>query len=190
MRAPVGFERSSLLAFRIPPALNPLMKLGGLIPALAILVLPISVFAQEKPPFVISPGKDWGAYDHHLGIEKDGIFDFSFLADAPAGKYGALKTTEAGHFEFAERPGVRAKFWGANLCFTANYLTKENADKAAIPHFRSRKYVTMKGLSGALRSLWSIPSEISSVARSRSCRNPKEDPRFKCKLPGKPNISD
>lgn len=101
---------------------------------LALFPLPgLSASAGEaqNPPFVITQGAGWGAYHHQLEIGKDSVFDFSHLSDAPAGKYGFLKTTSAGHFEFEHRPGVRAKFWGVNLCFTANYPTRENADMLA-----------------------------------------------------------
>lgn len=106
--------------------MNP--RLLALLPLIASHALALET---EKPPFVIQPGRDWAAYDHQLAIGKDSAFDFSFLADAPAGKHGWLKATPAGHFEFTGRPGVRAKFWGVNLCFTANYLTKEGADTLA-----------------------------------------------------------
>lgn len=79
----------------------------------------------------VGRGIDWAPYDHSLDIEPDGIFDFSFLLDPPAGKFGPVKTTPAGHFEFAERPGTSVRFWGVNLCFTAQFLEKEEADLLA-----------------------------------------------------------
>lgn len=79
----------------------------------------------------VKQGTAWAPYDHSLDIEPSSIFDFSSLLDAPAGKYGPLQATNSGHFEFAERPGTLVRFWGVNLCFTAQFLEKEEADLLA-----------------------------------------------------------
>lgn len=85
----------------------------------------------SKTPLTITAGRNWSPFVYSLEIEPGGIFDFSHHADAPAGKHGPLITTPSGHFEFAERPGVRARFWGVNLCFDANFLEPEQADLLA-----------------------------------------------------------
>ncbi|MDR1282998.1 MAG: hypothetical protein LBK99_19575, partial [Opitutaceae bacterium] len=82
-------------------------------------------------PLVIAPGPEWAAWEHSVEIESGGVFDFSFLADAPAGKHGPLVTTPSGHFEFAGRPGERVRLWGVNLCFSANYLEPDEAERLA-----------------------------------------------------------
>ena len=63
-------------------------------------------------------------------IAKDSILDFSKmgLQDAPAGKYGRLKAV-GNHFEFEKLPGVKQRFYGANLCFEANFPEHEFADE-------------------------------------------------------------
>jgi hypothetical protein len=54
--------------------------------------------------------------------------DVSRLLDAPAGKHGILK--KAGeHFQFAD--GTRARFWGMNIVASANFPSREEADKLA-----------------------------------------------------------
>ncbi len=82
-------------------------------------------------PLVIEPGEDWAPYRHSLDIAPGGVFDFSSLLDAPAGKHGALRAAPAGHFEFVDRPGKRVRFWGVNLCFTAQFLDHAEADLLA-----------------------------------------------------------
>lgn len=59
--------------------------------------------------------------------------DFSFLLDAPAGKYGFLKSRD-GHFYFEN--GKRAKFWGVNIhankaCFPAHEQAEDVAKRLA-----------------------------------------------------------
>lgn len=82
-------------------------------------------------PLTITPGRDWAPYAHSLDIAAGGVFDFSSLLHAPAGRYGAIRATPQGHFEFENRPGTRVRFWGVNLCFSAQYLEKAEADLLA-----------------------------------------------------------
>jgi hypothetical protein len=49
------------------------------------------------------------------------------FVDAPAGKHGWLRNT-GGHFEFENLPGRPKRFYGVNLCFTANYPDHALAD--------------------------------------------------------------
>ena len=82
-------------------------------------------------PWTAVANEDWAPYQHRLEIEPGSVFDFSGRIETPAGKYGPLTTTPQGHFEFAGKPGVRARFWGVNLCFSANLLDKDVADLLA-----------------------------------------------------------
>ena len=82
-------------------------------------------------PFTVEPGPDWGPYAHSLDVTPGGVFDFSSLLHVPAGRHGAIRTTPDGHFEFEGRPGVRERFWGVNLCFSAQFLEKDEADLLA-----------------------------------------------------------
>ncbi|MBC2601504.1 hypothetical protein [Puniceicoccus vermicola] len=86
---------------------------------------------EIKIPLELKAGNDWGAYEHELEIEKGSVFDFSDSLDAPAGKFGYVVPTEEGHLAFEDRPNERVRFWGINLCFTANFLTHEESDKLA-----------------------------------------------------------
>jgi len=87
--------------------------------------------SRSMIPLVVKAGPEWAPYAHSVEIEPGGVFDFSRLEDAPAGKHGALVATPAGHFEFAGQPGVRVRLWGVNLCFSANYLEHAEADRLA-----------------------------------------------------------
>lgn len=80
-------------------------------------------------PVVISEGEDWVRLDYRKDIVPGSALDLSGqgLQDAPAGKYGWLKNV-GGHFEFERKPGEPQRFYGVNLCFTANYPDHHAAD--------------------------------------------------------------
>ncbi len=90
-------------------------------------------FSSVATPLTISAGKNWAPLAHSVAIEPGGVFDFSFLNAGmiPAGVHGPLATTSDGHFEYANRPGRRVRFWGVNLVTGAQYLDKTNADLLA-----------------------------------------------------------
>ncbi|MFH1442072.1 MAG: carbohydrate binding domain-containing protein [Candidatus Omnitrophota bacterium] len=48
-----------------------------------------------------------------------------YVLDAPAGKHGFTEVKD-GHFYFKD--GTRAKFWGTNLCFSACFPSKKQAE--------------------------------------------------------------
>lgn len=76
----------------------------------------------------IVAGGDWLPLDFKREVEKDSVLDLSRMTlDAPAGKYGFLRVGQDGSFEFEKQPGKKARFWGTNLCFGLNYLTKQES---------------------------------------------------------------
>ncbi len=79
----------------------------------------------------IAVGSDWLPYEHQLDIEAGSAFDFSFLADAPAGKYGRAMSNSRGRIVFSDRSAQEMRFWGCNIVSSACYLTKEQADEVA-----------------------------------------------------------
>ncbi|OAM87270.1 glycosyl hydrolase family 5 [Termitidicoccus mucosus] len=106
-------------------------------PALPLVLLALAIAAARAATFTVVAGPDWAPYAHSVEIAPGGVFDYSALLDAPAGKHGALRATPAGHFEFENRPGERVRFWGPNLTFTANYFSKTEADRLAERFARS-----------------------------------------------------
>lgn len=104
--------------------------------------LSFEVFSAGTP-FLISANKDWIELPVARDIQEGGILDFSFMADAPAGKYGRIIPGGDGHFAYEKKTGVRPKLVGTNLCFSANYLSKEAADNLART-FRLMGYNTIR----------------------------------------------
>ena len=78
---------------------------------------------------VITPGPNWIPVEFKKDIAAGSALDLSLhgLQDGPAGKYGWLKNVN-GNFEFEGLPGVRQRFYGVNLCQSANIPTHEMAD--------------------------------------------------------------
>ncbi len=75
---------------------------------------------EKESQVVLRPGREWIPLASVTSAAAGSAMDFSFLADAPAGKYGFLKI-RGEHFEFEQRPGVPVRFWGTNFCFSALY---------------------------------------------------------------------
>lgn len=65
-----------------------------------------------------------------LAVKPGSALDFSFLQDAPAGKYGRVVVRD-GHFEFQQRPGEPVRFYGVNLCSDAQYLSRSECERLA-----------------------------------------------------------
>ena len=80
-------------------------------------------------PVTIKRDCGWAVLENRKDVGAGTALDFSNmgLQDAPAGKYGWLKAV-GGHFEFEKLPGVEQRFYGVNLCFGANYLSKVDAE--------------------------------------------------------------
>ena len=97
------------------------------------------------PPAKLAAGADWCVFPFQNDIKEGSILDFSNMvsADAPAGKYGFAKVTKDGHFVFDKRPNKPVRFVGGNLCFDANFLSKEETKKA-VRDFRMRGWNTMR----------------------------------------------
>ena len=81
-------------------------------------------------PIEIAEGDAWTRLDYKRDVVPGSALDFSTLGlqDAPAGKHGWLKAV-GGHFEFEDLPGVEQRFYGVNLCFSANYPDHDLADR-------------------------------------------------------------
>lgn len=86
------------------------------------------ITVREKR-IVFRENEDWKRFVYDRSVEKGSALDFSFLLDAPAGKYGFLKSRN-GHFSFEKKSGP-VRFYGPNLCFSACFPTHVQADVLA-----------------------------------------------------------
>lgn len=63
---------------------------------------------------VMHEDADWKSFTFEKDIVAGSALDFSFLQDAPAGKYGPV-TIKGGKFVFRDRPDQPVRFFGTNL---------------------------------------------------------------------------
>ena len=83
-------------------------------------------------PVTIQANEDWVPLTYEKEIVPGSALDFSGMgfADAPAGKYGWL-VAKGPRFEFEKMPGVPQRFYGVNICSTANFPSTEQAGQLA-----------------------------------------------------------
>ena len=79
---------------------------------------------------IITAGSDYFPIEYIPEVVKGSALDFSFLMDAPAGKYG-FATPQGDDVEFEKRPGKPAKFFGNNTSMYGSFPPKELAGKVA-----------------------------------------------------------
>src|SRR5258706_7063969 len=105
----------------------------------ALLMVSASVLADDilptpnLPPTSITAGKEWIPLRPELEIEPGSALDFSRMGfvDPPAGKHGRVLARADGQFAFADSPEKARRFYGVNLCFNAQYLPHDEADRLA-----------------------------------------------------------
>ena len=100
--------------------------------------------SADQKPFVIRAGTKWIPLKYSRDIVAGSALDFSQMGftDAPAGKHGWLRNV-CGHFEFENLPGKPQRFYGINLCGTANYPDRALAD-VLVARFRRLGYNALR----------------------------------------------
>lgn len=89
-------------------------------------------FDKDKKPvplpreYVVRESDDYAAFESVRIPEKGGALDFSFLLDAPAGKYGFVKVRGADYY-FEKSPDKKVRFFGENICQNATVPEKAQA---------------------------------------------------------------
>jgi hypothetical protein len=93
---------------------------------------PGGVAVEQDKPVTLNAGAEWIPLDTETNIEPGSALDFSKIVPwhAPAGKLGRVKASGA-HLVFDREPDKPVRFYGVNLCFSAQYLTHEQSDKLA-----------------------------------------------------------
>ncbi len=96
------------------------------------------------PPAKLSAGDDWCVFPYTNDIQPGSILDFSKMTrhDAPAGRFGFARVTPDGHFAFERNPEP-VRFVGGNLCFDANFPSKEEC-RRVVDDFVKRGWNTVR----------------------------------------------
>ena len=87
---------------------------------------------KRPSPVTLRASDEWLPFTVEPEIVPGSALDFSRFrgTDAPAGNHGRV-VARNGHFEFEGQPGRAQRFYGVNLCFSANYVDAETADRLA-----------------------------------------------------------
>ncbi len=93
---------------------------------------PGGVKVEQDRPVTLNAGPEWIPLDVDTSIEPGSALDFSAIVPwhEPAGKLGRVKAAGP-HFVFEREPNKPVRFYGVNLCFSAQYLTHEQSDALA-----------------------------------------------------------
>lgn len=94
---------------------------------------PDGLTLEEDGPVTIRADDQWRPLESSLDIEPGSALDFSNIVPrhAPAGKWGRIIVNRQGKFAFERRARTPLRFYGVNLCFSAQYLPHEDADRLA-----------------------------------------------------------
>ena len=102
---------------------------------------------DDGPDVIKAREGEWISLPAALDVAPGTALDFSTLvpgsADAPAGKHGRVIATPDGHFAFEDSPGIPRRFYGPNLCFSASFLSEDEADALAL-RFRRIGYNSVR----------------------------------------------
>lgn len=91
----------------------------------------VTVPFRQEQELIVREGKEWMKLDFKSEIPEGGPLDFSFLLDAPAGKYGRVTVAPDGGFTFENAPEKRLRLYGENLCERALQLDETAAASLA-----------------------------------------------------------
>lgn len=86
--------------------------------------------AAESVCFM-AEGDRWAKLEPYKAAASGSVLDFSAWNDAPAGKNGRIIIDKNGHFVAENDPARRIRFFGTNLCFSALFLEKADAEHLA-----------------------------------------------------------
>jgi hypothetical protein len=85
-------------------------------------------------PVTIKEGRDWVPMAGSLDITPFSALDFGgIIPRFPAGVAGWVRSGQSAPdtFELEKRRGIPLRFYGANLCYSAQYLSNNDADRVA-----------------------------------------------------------
>jgi hypothetical protein len=91
------------------------------------------VTVEHDGPVTVAAGAEWIPLETETDIEPGSALDFSAIVPwhTPAGSLGRVRAVGGGRLAFERKPDAPARFYGVNLCFSAQYLTHEQSDRLA-----------------------------------------------------------
>ena len=92
---------------------------------------PVAFYVPPVKDFYVTADARWLPLEYKRKTVRGSALDFSWTADAPAGKYGFVIPSRSGNLAFEKAPEARIRFYGVNLCFDANFTDKKSVDELA-----------------------------------------------------------
>lgn len=134
--APVGLYASGFALDRADPIevrfVNRMKNTVWMIAAVSLGNFARHLSEHLQLDIIPQAGKEWLPVKFTGRIEPGSPLDFSWaVSHAPAGKFGFLRAAADGSLEFEKAPGKPVRFFGVNLCMSANFIPHEAADRLA-----------------------------------------------------------
>lgn len=86
---------------------------------------------RDQVQEIVTEGQGWTSMPFAPEIVPQSIMDLSHTVDAPAGKQGRIIINADGHFA-TQNNNQRIRFYGNNLCFSANTLASDTCKNLAM----------------------------------------------------------
>lgn len=99
-----------------------------------VSLLALGLFATVQASdqgFVLKAGGDWVPLPMPLDVARGSVLDWAPRRPEPCGARGWLTVNSQGKFAFEKTPDREERFYGANLCFSAMFLEKTEAQRLA-----------------------------------------------------------
>lgn len=89
-----------------------------------------SIPMYHAVPLVMKADSEWHPIRAVVEAEPGSVLDFSEMLDAPAGKYGFVRNI-GGRLGFENAPEKQIRFYGTNICYEGNFISRPLARKLA-----------------------------------------------------------
>ncbi len=100
-----------------------------MIAAVTLSGRPVRFPLKPDHPVTVRESKNWQPLHFERKIVAGSPLDFSGHLDAPAGKYGFLRSAPEGGFTFENAPEKRLRLYGVNLCMAANFPDRKTTEE-------------------------------------------------------------
>ena len=86
---------------------------------------------EKSVKLVVNEKNNWVPVERKFRTNPGSMLDFSYMLDAPAGKYGRVVARKDGSLTFENAPDKTLRIIGINLCGSANIPTHRQAEQLA-----------------------------------------------------------
>jgi len=95
------------------------------------IAVPQGLTYRRDLPVLLAADDEWIPLKTELDIVAGSALDLSGagLVDGPCGVKGRVIATPDGHFAYADDPRTPRRFYGVNLCFSAQFMDKPQVDQ-------------------------------------------------------------